>query len=674
MPAASYHIVDDYLPVRPRDAQERQLVADELTLNAYCIVAVVRLALPVSFSRKKMSSITTDPSEGARKRGDTLVIASDVRSCSVSGSKGSHLKAMSAQLHSGLINYQAEVQPGDWVLTWMVQSEDKAHSLLKRIADGKPCNEWDDGLKFVGKVTSMRKRRTKNRQSGTITIGYNLAAAAFTPLDASVFFDPLLAEKSATMGSWLAKLGGNIKDLLANNTGKLPAALDINKTIPYFMEMLVGSGIASRAANPGGDPHLQIATGLGASSGPKSTEAPFAYLVPEDVGKLLGKASRSKKGGILAYADLVELHYGVQKYVNSSTSAPQSSVYNVFIPDGLDSAANKDHNQKFTGKPMMGQFIPTIPDFSNKTVWSILTQWLNPVINEMYTTMKVNPDGKVVPTLVLRQLPFTSDVMAERLANTTTASGEFGTSNSNTLVTTYLELPRWQLHPVLVYDDDTGRSDATRFNFIHVYGQAAIGQKNNSLTFQLVRNPPIRDDIDIQRHGLRPYMTVVACSLEETREGPRTWMEIASDYLMGQHLTMNGTLSCAGIQAPICEGDNVEWGGVVYHIEQISHQFSYNSDSGMRLFDTTLQVSHGMRSDNDAQYQPKDIPMYAYMYDEDGTGLDAKQSVESFQVGSLSSDDYALKNSTSFHEERRLRELDDAKNLQDILDAGKEVL
>lgn len=606
--AARYNLIDDFLSFKPASDKERNAAAEDIQAQPFWILAVIRLSTPVSYSRDKFGSTSNNPSDGARTRGETLIITDDCIRLSVQGNKGSHLANLSAQFLPSETNYDSAILPGDWVMGWMVNSEDKGKELVVRIQRKEACNLFDDGFKFLGRAQDVRRQRRVDRNGGIKTVGYSLSAVGFAELDSQVFFDPQLAESSKLMGSWLARLGKSVIELLDTPQGETEstAAIDINRVIPFFFDLLLGDGIPRRASNPGGDPQLQISTGL---SRTESGEAPFAYLVPTDVGQLLGKTSRSKSGGILAYADVLELMHGVQRYVNAANARRGGAEqWTSFVPDGVEpppAGESKVPQHKATGKRMLGQFIPTIPDFSNKPVWSVMTQWLNPVINEMYTAIKVNEAGRVVPQVVCRQMPFSSDKMVRKMSG--------GDEKRAINLTPFLELPRWVMHPTLVYEDGLGRSNATRFNFIHVYGQSAISQKSNHLTHQLVRNPPIRDDLDIQRSGLRPYMTMVACSLEDTKLGPRRWMEIAADWLMGQHLTLNGQVSCIGIQAPITHGDNLEWDGVVYHIEGYSHDCTINSE-GHRTFTTTLHLTHGMRIDSDPAYRSRRPLDDSYLY------------------------------------------------------------
>lgn len=618
--APRYHLIDDFLSTKPRSPKDRDLAAEEISVSPGWVVAIIRLSNPVSFDRTKLLasepgdsvSVSNNPADGVRLRGPVLVI-SDQGDCvrlTVSGNKSNHTNTLQAQLLGSETNYFSAILPGDWVMAWMLESQDKTVDLIKRIHNLEPCNGFDDGFKFVGRVQDVRRVRQKDQAGGTVSVFYNLTATGYQELNTMIFYDPHLAESNKLMGSWLAKLGKGITELLntpSQDTAST-AAIDINEVIPFFVDLLLGDGIPQRYANPGKDSHLRIVTG-GVQG--EAAEAPYAYLVPAEVGKLLGKTARSKTE-ILAYADILELLTGVQRFGGvAGTEAGAKAPWGVFVPDGVTTDEPPPEGETYvtphkrTGIKMLGQFVPTTPDFSNKPLWGVLQQWLNPTINEMYTALRTNEIGRVVPTIIVRQMPFSTEALTKDM------------ESQNTVLTPFLEVPRWVMHPALVMEDQLGRSDAVRFNFIHIYGQSSPPpKKNNNLTFQLVRNPPIRDDLDIQRSGLRPYMTMVACSLEEASLGPRKWMEVASDWLMGQQFTLNGGITCLGIQAPIVHGDNLEWDAVISHIEGVTHDCvrHYSSEHAYNSFTTTLQLTHGVRSNTDEVYKQGRVDNDSYLY------------------------------------------------------------
>lgn len=604
--APRYFLVDDFLPHRPTNDAERAK-AYELSYTPYCIICVFRLGLPASASRSKLSTglggrslgVSDEPADGVRLRGNPLIITDDILSATVQTSKGSYVHQLQFSLSKSPINYLSAILPGDWVMCWMVSSREKGLDLQARLLQLEPCNGFYDGLKFVGRISGVSRDRSSSGM-GLNRVNYSVTAGGFSELSSQVFYDPYLAEATPQMGTWCARIGIAISDLLGrplDTTGRFKA-LDINKLIPQFLDLLVGRGIGDRFVQPSKDaPELQIAFGLTRRD---SGEAPYALTVPGEVGLVLSKRN-SSRGTVLAYADILEMLSGVQKFTtvagqNASPSAPWS----IFTPDGIEVEYPPAGNtfvdaptRKATSIPMIGEFIPMIPDFTGKEIWTILRQWLNPVINEMYTVLKTNEFGQVVPTLVVRQIPLSSQVVADRLRD-----------EENLTVTPLLELPRWVAHPAIVRQDSLARSDSLRFNFVHVYGQSPVNQQAVRFTDQIIRNPPIRNDLDCQRSGLRPYMASVGCSEQESVFGAKTWMAICADWLVDQHLVLGGSVDMELIEAPIVHGDAFEFDGVVSQIEGVVHHFEVVG--GQTRATTRLTLTHGVRSDDDPAYQQRD--------------------------------------------------------------------
>jgi hypothetical protein len=280
----------------------------------------------------------------------------------------------------------------------------------------------------------------------------------------------------------------------------------------------------------------------------------------------------------------METLVGVQQY----QAQPEADQYSFYPEIDLNRSTA---SRKFTKEPLKGTFLPVNPSFVNRPLWQILQQYLNPAINEMYTALRANRVGRVVPTMVVRQIPF---------------STESAQDAPSMPLTRFMSLPRWVLDDTMWSDADLGSSNSTRVNMVHIYGEASSYASNKTITHQLTRNPPIFDEVDIQRSGIRGRMMTVNCAVTDQLEAPRAWMEAIADWSFGSQYTLNGTFNSIGIQAPIAEGDNLEVNNVVYHIENVHHRCAMQGDR--RSFRTTLEVSNGMPADqSDAT---ADVPRY----------------------------------------------------------------
>lgn len=584
----------------------------DLSSDPYWVVAVMRLGLPLSFSRAQMASVTKDLTQGALLRAEApLVITDDCVQGQISGQKGGHTKSMNLSLKQTDVNYLVELQPGDWTMCWLVNNRAARDSLLSRIARGEACNKFDDGLKFVGRIHNIRKLGDTDPGSGTKTAAYSVQAVGFSELDTQFFYDNSLASKDVLArdyGQWLTRIGIEVEALFGQIDQDVQKD-NINRIIPTLLDLIVGRGPSKQSSII-----VDAATaGQTVQADPSNLkEAPYSYVIPVMVAKLLGKTASdaSKPASVLGYSDILELVQGVQNYSNRSGSQ-------VFTPD---LSSDSTPQRRITPTPMSGTFLPFFPEFTNKPLWSVFQQYLNPTINEMYTALRVNSDGNVVPTIVLRQIPFTTNA--------------FQPSDSTIRFTRFLSLPRWQLPPVMVQRYDIGRSDATRINFVHVYGSSSYQTNAVAIQEQMVNSPPVKDDVDIIRSGLRPYMTTVECWVDDTvGKVQGDWMKLIADWTMGSHLTLNGSIESFGVQSPICEGDNLEFDGVVFHIEGVSHSFGISTESGDKHWRTSLSVTNGMRADTDDN---TDFPIYPGFDAADNTAFDPGLSLD--QVGTTGGD------------------------------------
>jgi hypothetical protein len=569
--AHSYDIINDF-HVKATDAEEA------LTSSPDWCMAVVRFQNPLTYDRAKRESFSTLFHDGVQIRGKPLIVRDECAALQVTSTKASHLTQLTASIlpNSGT-NFLAEILPGDWIFAWMAHDSTTIDTVIKNVLDGKSANGFMDGLKFMGRVGAVRKI-IQQSPGGVRMLQYSINATGFTEFDATLFYEPHLAANVPALGLYFANLGTQL-DQLISNAGQ---GINVNLALRTFLDLLLGQGVTTNLGLPSSDRRLRSTAGL---------DSPYSYVVPKEVGAVIGKTTKSKPD-LLSAADCLEFIYGRQEYnaqklatleialADSSSSHDPGAVARGFSPDGTRGGGNR----RFTGNDMLGIFLPTPPQFSSHSVWSILNQYLNPAVNEMYTCLRANPQGDIVPTLVARQLPFST----EQAPATPTSQ------QAAPPVTKFLSLPRWKVHPILVRKADIGRSDAMRINFVHVYGDDGP-QTMNPVGGQIVLAPPYRDDLDIARSGLKPYMQTIANAPVDNVDGEsaKKWMAILADILMGQQLTLTGLLEIYGVQAPICPGDNLEWDDTVFHLESVSHSCSIDP-AGLKAFVTTCALSHGL--------------------------------------------------------------------------------
>jgi hypothetical protein len=521
----------------------------------------------------------------AREVTDPLVVVNDCVSVTISSNKESHTPTMSAVLRAGDINYLTAVAPGDFVFVNIAdweskigypssnkptsESSSKESSLYQRAKTFKPINGFHDGFKGFFKVQSVRRTLAVNPATGAKEVVFYVDGYGFTEFNNVVYFNQHLippgGDKSLLFTTNLSTYWHSLF-----TTGGLPVVQDV---LRFFIKSFIGVGAP---------PQLQGSSTISAKDADGKTvtkdigsSAKFSYntqfFVPSGVGSLLGQKNAK------AAKDLYVYIMGIQSY---NTKTPDTSLMG-FVPD--------------VKKPVDGRFYYTKkgacqgrafmkPDYWNQVpVWSILQEYLNSPINEMFVSFRPSPTGNVMPTLTVRQIPFSSDKY----------SG---------LSTKFLSLPRWRISPNLIIDFNIGRDEAARLNFVQVFGaMGGSANPNLSLSYQIAKGNYKHDQEDIARSGLRPYVITSNFDQPQTQSNNSEanftralqWKELLGDALIGGHLRLNGTIVCVGIEEPIAPGDNLELGDTVFHIESVSHSASIQPD-GKRVFKTTLEVSHGV--------------------------------------------------------------------------------
>jgi hypothetical protein len=561
------------------------------TVVPFWVVSFARFATPVTYDPMVRGSRTDVDPVGER---DPLVVTNDAIFVQVGASKDAHVTNLQVGLNPGTRNYLQEVLPGDWVFCSMLASESEGKRVAEKYRKGQAVNGWKDGLKFIGRVKTVRKRIQRNSSTGELSISFQVSAVGFSEFDTPVIYHPQL-QKAQSEQQGYAEFGAMVEDIIRGSDDSVnkDKAVDINRVIPKFVRVIFGEGAFSAAGN---------LAGVKASPNEK-------YLIPRTVAKWLGNPIAR------TFADIVGVMMGVQHYRTAagSTDDKAADPWKLFLPDGL---SRGDDQVLRTGRDLIGVFPLQPPPMDGQPVWSVLGAYLSAPVNEMYVALRPSQDfkGALTPYLVVRQTPYSTPQVHKALLIPEnkgaaaegwrqpdfTSKPEVGMNlvASDLDTTDFTELPRWVLPSDLLISVDVGRSDALRVNLVHVSGTGPGALRDEVGAFW--RSPPNIDDLDIKRHGVRPYMPSVNCYLTDHVRGPTKWRDLMTDIVMGQHLTLNGTITSAGIQAAVQPGDNLELDGIVFHIESLAHVCTIDAE-GNRQFSTTFQVSHGVQDEEIAE-------------------------------------------------------------------------
>lgn len=515
----------------------------------------------VRFEQRDQLWYKTD-SQTMSTRGPLCVI-NDCINISVTQSKSSYSQNASLTLVSGDINYLSAVVPGDYFIVNMVEDEGKIPDLYNRAMSERPINNYDDGFKGFFKVHSVHEKQVVSAQ-GQRSVVFEVTGYSFPELGNVIYFNPFLltAGEKNNIFYFLTSLTSNW-----NKNIKFKQINSVQNVIRLLYEAFV-AGKANFDSNEVKAPGKRT---------PNSS-----FKIPPLLGKLMGQPSASSP------SQLINFFAGVQKY----SSADGSNEYQKQYP-GFKSSQSRFYK---TEREVRGSSYAK-PEYWNQIkVWDIINQYLNPVINEIYTTFKVDPSDsknpKIYPTIVLREKPFTTREFA-------------GTKDGHTLFDT---LPRWEVKQEFVLNYSIGRDDAARINFVQVFGRNQTNNPDSSLSFQIAKGNSVISEDDVIRSGLRPFITTSPFDWSEASEKEFSlapyWAKLASNWLIGGHLKLSGNISCAGIQKPICVGDNLQFRDTVFHIEQISHQASVNPNG--KTFRTNLLLSNGLLDETRSDRKPYD--------------------------------------------------------------------
>jgi hypothetical protein len=504
---------------------------------------------------------------------EPLLVINDCVNLTVSSSKKSHIHQANMVMLGGDINYSTALAPGDFVLVNMLDDTEKLFgkgrgpnnalntSLYSRASNKQAINKANDGFKGLFKIQSVRRNIQVNSSSGTKIVVYQIQSSSFTELNQVVYFNPNLFDPKE-----MENIGGILNAVAPKEYASLimdKKLSTIDKNFKRLVEFFIGE---SNIANV-----------------PQKKEVVRnhnkSFYIPPPVANLLGISAPKPR-----IKDIFRYYVGIEQY---------STGQNQTISQGLNPKTTRSGSFYDSKVPPTGVTPIQAEPWAQVTTYSILQQYTNSLINEFFTTFKLTPEGDIMPCLILRQKPFTSE--------------KFKKDNSSITVTPFLDLPRWKLSPDIIYSISMGRDEVARINFVHIIGKTRFVDMKDFVANQESKKEYQHDDNDIMRNGLRPLIT--GCDFDFPSDQSKSqmsgvWNKLMFDWLSNGHLKENGTVQTVGIEDPISIGDNCQIDNTVYHIESISHVMQISSEGNVK-FDSTLQLSYGVDSRKDrSNYNP----------------------------------------------------------------------
>ena len=572
-----------------------------------------------------------------------LIVRDECISISTSSPKSSFAKTLSLTVKAGETYYLNSAMPGDWVTVWIRQNKSDIDSIVKELEiikstgknnSGKLSN-YTSGLRMVGRVLGVSSVDSVS-ENGVRQIIQQITCQAFMEFASSIYFTNMavfgvtpglnsglnpnsammsqaetaqikierLAAKDKFKGSGSATLVSSIADMFAG-TANNPSSAAPDKIMAMMIGILFGVSKTDLAY-----PTDAAITSRGTYS--------QAIIVPPIVSNILNLGAESKE-----LWQFYNIYCGIQKYSNNKDSA-----WGNFCPI----VGSTDPIFKFTPNRLKGRiWSPPVPNWSGVAIWEVLRAYLNPVVNEMYTCMRADEKGRIRPTVMIREIPFSTGLFKDVAVSESLVKQPAGIY-SNIPRSFYCNLPRWVIDDNMIKRISIQTSESSRVNMVQVMATSAnLGgmQGSGGMDYQqnlrerlTLNGNYVIDDKDIARNGLR--LNVVESSFDEhLGNGFDTsaplWAQMRADWFFNGHLKLAGEVVLHGVDEPICEGDNAQIGGIVFHIEELKHSASIDPGSGRKVFITTLSLTNGILAES--LTGPDVKPKYYYQLGSDASNL-----------------------------------------------------
>lgn len=486
------------------------------------------------------SSYTASLSD-AMKTKKPIVIQNDCVSVSINRGKGSFMKTASLSLKITDVFFQNAIACGDKVFIWMSNHQEDMDKIAGRLNGSLTgsVNDWESGLKFEGRVIDIGSM-DEVTINGQRTLAQSVSCQAFLELSSSLYHTYLAKAAIDLATSTPSGKASATNRLVAEqkfNEESLKGAL--GSTALHFFDMfqtgqlqtpdqIISNLMLLTLGIPNKDNSLN-ATAFGTPND--------AIRIPTTVATILGKPKAT------FLWETYNVLLGRQRYGNRG-----GSIWEQFNPEidetKIDAKRPQDTIFYFSPYRLKG-VVPYIPPAWNNTpIWSVWNQYLHPLLNEMYTCLRINRHNQIVPTIVVREQPWstglfnylqnglpmkdvqtsTTDTNTKKNKSKTTKKGQTTKktilANTEPMLTENLtrtffhNLPRWVIDNSIVRSVDLSCNENDRVNFVQVFskqaGYEAIGATPNSTESlkygQLAAGNFIIDQKDIQRHGLRAFV------------------------------------------------------------------------------------------------------------------------------------------------------------------------
>lgn len=528
----------------------------------------------------------------------------------VSNSKSSHIQNASFTLappsvieQDGSVKLsEYDIAPQDWVMFWAMDNEKDYSDVKKAILEKRAANDANSGLKFIGQVSSFKSQLSISG-NGTRMTRYNMECQGFREFDGTVFYNELAQTGGEAINNQISAIAQSFgySDIFAKENS---LKITTQQAMVIFSTVFLEYNFANTFQ--GNTDVLDPKTAAANASIQLSAAPNRGYCMPDIVAQLLGQIP----SGNNLYSKILYRYIGVQQYLNQGVRNPDANPKatladywgeNVNAYNQATTAATTDHSRPmwYFNNQLNDELSVETLHFDGRSVWTILDTYLNHPCNEMYTTLKLTPStdartpSAIMPSFICRQIPYSSTYYASR---------------SSKPMTRFAELPRWVIDDSYITSYNIGLSDSVDVNYVKLEPSFPSGSIAAVRLNYEESVPALMDRTDISRNGLRMFRRQIAAidGINKDTDGnyifgsTKEKQRMMADIMLRLKYTANGSLSCKGIQEPICVGDNLVVKDTLFHIESIVHDGGIDP-SGRKMFNTSFALSHGLKLDNAVQ-------------------------------------------------------------------------
>ncbi len=520
-----------------------------IVIHRYENPDIVKLVNANITNDKQMAAKANADTAGNLKLKPTLTIRQDITRCAVTNDKSGVGGNFSVVIKRGKeyrngkntdkdVPYLRSINAGDWITIYMKRTEEITEK------DLQSCTP-ESGLKMLGIIETVREIEVDDPGSAYPRLEFLISGRTFGKVfDSSIFFNPVINQSAmqTVLGADFLKDSSKIVRPLADNT---PDAV-VSRIAKFY---LAGAGTTRSTANEN-------------------------WYVPKSVSQLFKGGAQSKKAG-KSFVDLLDMsRVGLHRYVRNRFASAR----------------------KLPGVALI-KALPT-----SGTVWSVMQFLQNSSVNEMFTELVVDAQGRLQPGLTLRQMPFSNKANHE--TNVFAANQRYGGAAVKDAAgsdkTYFVDLPQLSIVSTDIRQKNIGKSDHERINYVIVTPKI-LDSASLDFAFVAGSNPP-----SVQRYGLKILQTqtsYVLASTQNQSDGIKNYcsrvVSLLEDWFFLTHNLFNGTLIIDGLDKFVEVGSNVYITDIkqLFHIEGYTHTYTI-SQTGVSEYTTELRVSRGQRLDN----------------------------------------------------------------------------